>query len=1005
MAPEDDDRGTAARGTGRGNRQDDALDARVAAFASIASVTGALRTAELVGDPIGVVLRHVEHAVRRFETAPGPLTRQVVAADLLDAYRILRDRERAVRRGARGELLKAVRAVDGSRALVPWTPARPVRLEDVAAAGSSRPFFGSGDVQRWLVAVSYRPPAVAPGPGRRAPAARRGEPFDSTGVHPFHLTYVQGRGKGTRRTTLPWPLSALVIPNAYRIELMKRPGMSFLSREGRIAVLAYLLEVLAEGSGEGEVFSSEKSESVAAADLARHIVETAAVGIGKVLFEGPESAFRVFERAPVGYVTDFVVTDELIQILWYYTDIKPKFRSKERPDKARGCGSIEWITELLKEVPHRFKETWIQDRMMNDRAVYPDNLEPGLVVPAKYFLTEKVAEALGGEDHQVVFVGSFTANDRIIKTEDGRVWLVKEHERNVQAFCQAVIQLQGILTLSFIFASAIGAVLGGPLVGFLITAGDVAIDVNQAGGIRKFLKGLKKDPLKAGLFMLDLVTTVGDVKGMRALLTNPQDALEASIRAAESGARAQRALPAGGQPVDRAAGPAARGSEGAGASGVRRSAEGQRGDAAGATTRPTPASAPVTGARGAARPTDPPRAAPDSPPRTKEKPDVEVDATDPLRGGAGAADQAVAGTRRRSRPSRRKERRGPDGTVRTVRHRRPPGGGEKSRGLGAPGSRPLRGNARRGRAVTKAKDPLQTLIGRSQKTRAAVERLERLGCGVLAREVAEEVAGHVKSGRKLLERIATMADDEIRGLAAVRRALEAEPVVRSHVRRRPRGSPRPVDPEVRSTAGKTEMDWLDVLDLPQGVRGDLLRLVGRVESVTDAGLSQVIATMLSPGRFSIQGALGHLHAAATIAERYRGLGVRMVMELPVVHSGSFRVVDIRATVAGTLRLDVEVKTYLGQLTVSRHVEGQIVKDLVRHVDDGWEGLRYVFAPQVGNQLDEFRRALLTAFDAPNVQRALREKGIDPAMARRAFQRRLDDTGDPMVAAFAFTAPG
>ena len=554
MALDGDVRGTSNRGTGREDLEQ-ARDAQLAALAEISTVATALNIAKLTGDEVGAVLDHAANQVRRFESAPGPLTAKAFANDLLEAVRVLRDYERQSPRGTKGELLKTVHPTGTAARLLPWKWALPRRLEEVTADDGVRPLFGSTDVQRWMAAVSYRPPPAAGGGRRQKPPAHPSEPVDSTSVKAFE--FVQGSGKTLRRQPVSWPLPKLIVPNSYRIDFIKGPGMSFRTREGRMKVLEFILEEIAVLNDAGDVYSSDKDMFIPPDEMAAFIVETASIGYGNLLFEGPQSAFQVFERAPVPYATDLVITDEMIQILHYFTDIKPKFRWKDQADKSRGCGSIEWITELFKDVPHYRKEMWIQDKMMSDkqRVVYPGNYQVGDTVPAQLFLTKKVAESLGDREHMVVFVGSFTANDRIIKTEDGRLWLIKEYERNLASFCQAVIELQGILTLSFIFVSAIGAVLGGPLVGFLLTAGDIAIDINEAGGIRQFVKELKSHPLKAAWFMFNLGLTYLDVKGMKALWMNPREALGDIIRRSELAAKTGRAPPtAGGAALDRGTG-------------------------------------------------------------------------------------------------------------------------------------------------------------------------------------------------------------------------------------------------------------------------------------------------------------------------------------------------------------------------------------------------------------------------------------------------------------------
>lgn len=1005
MATEASDQ-LANRGTGQTDGRDDVLDAQLAPTAALTTVRTALAIGRVTGDEIGAILNHIESTLRRFDSAPGPLTQQAIARDLLNAYQLLRERELASRRGPRGELWKEVHSIGGKTAVIPWTAALPTRLEKINVSGTTRPIFSRENIDRWIAAASYRAFPVATRGIRRVNEQRTSEPEDSTVVNAFNLIFVKRQGK--TRQTLPWPLPNLVVPNAYRIDLVKTPGMSFTTRDGRIQILAYLLEVLAETSTEGYVYSSRKEESVEPAELASVIIETASVGLGRLIFEGDESQFKAFERADPGYKTDFVITDSMIEIFWHYTDIKCKYRHKDRAEAAKGCGSIEWITELLKDVPHRYKELWVQDRMMNDRAQYPDNLSVGSQVPLRYFLTEKAAESLEvkDKDSQAVFVGGFTANDRIIKTEDGRVWLIKERERNLQAFCQAVMETQGFITLSYIMCSTVGAVLGGPLAGFLMTAGDVAIDINEAGGVRAFLNGLRSDPLKAAWFMFDLLTMVGDAKGVKRLLTSPHETLEASMRAAESNARTGRSPPVRGTEaaIERSAANEAHmtaatkaeieGAQVAKAShvGAAKTADqpavAQLADARGArrpTDRPE-SGRPSADARAATRPTNSPPTKVDTPRGPSHQPDLELEVTDAAKtaSAARAAEETADAVRRRPRPRRERGK-----TVRDVRERRRPGGGEKRRGSSSrqPGSQPIRGKARLGGGNAARANKLDQFLGSSGPVREAAQKLDRLKCGKLVEDIAEEFSDLVVDGRHLLKRVAALADDEIRGLAAVRRALIAEPVIRAF------------------KGATSELEWLDLLHLPDAPRGELLRLIARIEPVVDSGLSKALARTLETGEYSIQGGLGHFHAAAYIADEYRSLGLRMVMEEQVfVPSRGFRQIDIRAAIGGVLRLDIEVKTYLGQLVIYNSVRGQIVKDLIQHIDDGWEGLRYLYSPNVQKQLGVVRQAILDAFDSAEVQKTLRSRNLDAAASRDILLRRLDDAGHPMVGVYAFALP-
>jgi hypothetical protein len=95
--------------------------------------------------------------------------------------------------------------------------------------------------------------------------------------------------------------------------------------------------------------------------------------------------------------------------------------------------------------------------------------------------------------------------------------------------------------------------------------------------------------------------------------------------------------------------------------------------------------------------------------------------------------------------------------------------------------------------------------------REAAEKLERLDAGDLLREIAHEWARRAVDGRKLLVWIAKMTDDEIKGLAAVRRVLIGEPVIRSAPARLLAG-----ESAAKLRGATSELGWMDVLHLPSG---------------------------------------------------------------------------------------------------------------------------------------------------------------------------------------------
>jgi hypothetical protein len=154
--------------------------------------------------------------------------------------------------------------------------------------------------------------------------------------------------------------------------------------------------------------------------------------------------------------------------------------------------------------------------------------------------------------------------------------------------------------------------------------------------------------------------------------------------------------------------------------------------------------------------------------------------------------------------------------------------------------------------------------------------------------------------------------------------------------------------------------WADLLDVDSVIRDDLLELVADVEGSVDDGLDLAVKRGLSGGK-NVQGTLGHFYAARTLKERFPG--ARFRFELPGVR----REIDIEMSYQGRL-IDVEVKTNLGlEPSVSN---GQIRKDLEKHIGDRWENMLYLYAPQQAGNLAGVERAMLRALQVLDNEKLL-----------------------------------
>ena len=270
-----------------------------------------------------------------------------------------------------------------------------------------------------------------------------------------------------------------------------------------------------------------------------------------------------------------------------------------------------------------------------------------------------------------------------------------------------------------------------------------------------------------------------------------------------------------------------------------------------------------------------------------------------------------------------------------------------------------------GRRVSRA---AQTTLDRlhaggRRQLREDLEEFEDYARSLRRQGKAADAAAQLTARDRLAARIGELTDKELDGLELLARLGE--------------------------TGGG--VNWDAALDLPAADRGELLRLVddvaGRRPAGDLVGLDDVIRTMLERrvGRvgqleFALQGGWGQLYAARTLITEFGATRLTFEAAKPG------RVVNIVADIPGRARVSVEVKTNLtGEASF---VARQVMDDLAVHAGTGYNDLLYLYNPASASELPGVGQRMLQVFDTSELQTLLRNRGVDPAKARAAFEAWL-----------------
>ncbi len=370
----------------------------------------------------------------------GPRTMYAYATNLLTLYAHLLDRARASVRDKDGALLTTQRP---SQTLVPWTPDRVKRVEDL-------PEFQPNMIARWNSIVALGPP----------PEYDPRRPWN--GVRPPKVELIQdwrprpGVGRGVGVIDLPFGLYGVIRPGGAdaRIlyQLLKTPEMKIDSPEGRKYILAAVIAQILEHKYEESYYDAVAEQMLKReAGSPRGVVYANDPDGFKKKRDTDEFKFEVGLTFLMNLdeVTDGAVPIKTMQLLEPGVDIR---KHEPRP---------LW-QELYPNNTRREKAFWCWKRMTDARARYDPSSRR--LMPGQF---DK------GREMWFVAEGNFVG-DQIWMTKDARIFAVNEREAMLEAFRQGVLAAAGMIAVAYIQVALALALVEGPAmlanIGRLITA-------------------------------------------------------------------------------------------------------------------------------------------------------------------------------------------------------------------------------------------------------------------------------------------------------------------------------------------------------------------------------------------------------------------------------------------------------------------------------------------------------------------------------------------------------
>lgn len=541
-------------GTGVDERTAAVADEMAARMEEMNPPSAVVSLTRLTGeDPSEPLIKTAADSYARFTAAPGPRSylasarRLIQTYDLLHAHAILarRDKDGALLRERKPSLAQAFVAT-GVPAVQwePWLPTRPGRVGEI-------PPFTPDNLALWKNAVADADNRALT--GRTAAPPRKPDPAKK----PDQLVLV---GKQYIRPPI-FPFLLYFGNHGKIITVVKTGKMSFQSEAGRVALLAYIIRVVAQQGPNGEFNDHSgnlgRNGEATPEQLALSMLNSKVIGEGgfaRVFFAADPIEASLFERLTPGQSMQMIIDVHAIRVIGTFTNVKKHFIIPPPPKNARGCAAIEWMREILAEVPPDLKMLWVFRKIEEDRGIYPGGLVAGKKVPMQVFLP--VDTDSEGNGREVTFLGAGDVpGELLIVTEEGRILALSARMRNANSYCTAVMSVAPWIAMFYLVAAVGGVVLAGALapsvfgevlaggsrllsspgmltgavrateiprlvkwadtlvtarkweavVGAGLASATIAIDVAIAGGVQAYVKKLQ-NPWEAAFLLLNLLS-------------------------------------------------------------------------------------------------------------------------------------------------------------------------------------------------------------------------------------------------------------------------------------------------------------------------------------------------------------------------------------------------------------------------------------------------------------------------------------------------------------------
>jgi hypothetical protein len=507
-------------------------------------------------DPVDLLVDGALKSQMVYDAPPGPKSELAAARRLVEFYEVLESLAVIAPRARDGALLKE--PPTGPAVLTPpqpgerpWQSSRPRHVEDIV------PFQ---NVARWRGTITD---ADARALGDRLGSAppKPGAPSDQ----PSPLVVV-GR-ESTGRSVADLPLLLYYGNYGKVVTLVKTKEMTFNTEPGRVAILAYLIRAVC---GDLKLYK-DRTESIGkngeatAEQLAYAMLTSKFVGgedgsIMRLFFTAQRNDAVLLESLHEDESMRILVEVSALRVISQFTDLRPDLVPATKA-KPKGCAAIQWMQELMREVPFSYKLLWAVRKCENDRGIYRKNFQPGDWMSLAEFIPLDDEES---KKRGCVFLGSASgfADTVLIMTEEGRILQIDERARDLQSFCTAVMSTAPFMTMCVLVAAIAGFIVAGELLpavlGELLAGGarlatgaarlatgrlatweasgavkwidtliasrrweaivnaglgaaNITFNIHEAGGVSAYLKKLKS-PVQAGLLLLDLLSIRGAFK-------------------------------------------------------------------------------------------------------------------------------------------------------------------------------------------------------------------------------------------------------------------------------------------------------------------------------------------------------------------------------------------------------------------------------------------------------------------------------------------------------------